>query len=62
MALEAFSEIHFFGLRCENHWFTFIDAVSMGNNQKIEFQEIEPIFYKNCQKLEIGILQEIKSI
>jgi hypothetical protein len=34
----------------------------MGNDQKIEFQEIETIFYKNCQKLEIGILQEIKSI
>jgi hypothetical protein len=41
---------------------TGLDAVSMVNNQKIEFQEIETIFYKNCQKLEIEILQEIKRI
>ena len=53
MALEAFSEIHFFGLRCENHWFTFIDAVSMGNYQQNEFQEIETIFYKKFQVIKI---------
>jgi hypothetical protein len=49
MALEESNEIHFFGLRCQNHRFTFIDAVSMGNDQKIEFQEIETIFYKKFQ-------------